>query len=68
MSKRRAASILAFGSKYGFKHPVNIVVAVSGTGTEATAGVVTLIASNVATRAYLTVSATTNIGTLIGTA
>jgi len=67
MSKRRQASILVFGSKYGFKHPVKITTVLSGTGTVAKSGVVTLVASNVATQVYITVVATTNIGTIIGT-
>jgi hypothetical protein len=71
MSKRRRASELAFGKKYALKYPVNVVVAASGTGTVAKGGVITVVAAtnaSVATRAYLTVGATTNIGTLIGTA
>jgi hypothetical protein len=68
MSKRRVASILIAKKKNAFKYPVNVVAAASGTGTVARAGVITVVAASVATRAYLTAAATTNIGTLVGTA
>lgn len=67
MSKRRRASELIFKTKYALKYPVAVNAVLSGTGTEATAGVITVLASNVATRAYVTVSADTNIGTVVGT-
>ena len=68
MSKRRQASILMFGKKNCLKYPVDVVAALSGTGTAAKEGVITCVASNVSTRAYLTVTSATNIGTLVGTA
>ena len=68
MSKRRRASELMFKSKYALKYPVDVVAAISGTGTVAKNGVITVVASNVATQAYLTLATGTNIGTLVGTA
>lgn len=68
MSKRRRASELMFKKSHGLKYPVNVVAVLSGTGTVARAGVITVVASDVATRAYFTVAATTNIGTIVGTA
>lgn len=68
MSKRARASVLIYGHRYGLKHPVDVVTVLSGTGTETGRGTITLVASNVATRAYLVVTSGTNIGTVIGTA
>ena len=68
MSKRRVASQLIYKSKYALKYPVDVVANLTGTGTVAKSGVITVIASNVATRAYLTITTATNIGTIIGTA
>ena len=68
MSKRRVASELMFGNKYGLKYPVSVVSALSGTGTETRGGTITVVASNVATTAYITITTDTNIGTLVGTA
>lgn len=70
MSKRRRASELMFKRSHGFgivaKLP--IVAVLSGTGTVAHEGVITVVASNTATQCYITLQATTNIGTLVGTA
>lgn len=68
MSKRRVASILICKKKNAFKYPVKVVAVTSGTGTATNAGIITLVAASVATRAYLTIAATTNVGTLVGTA
>lgn len=68
MSKRRVASQLMFKSKYALKYPVDVVSVLSGTGTLAKSGVITVVASNVATQCYLTLTTATNIGTLVGTA
>ena len=68
MSKRRRASELMFKTSHGLKYPCKVVAYASGTGTAEVAGVISVIAASVATRAYLTVAATTNIGTLVGTA
>jgi len=68
MSKRRRLSELVYGQSHGFRYPVMVVAALSGTGTETVKGVFTVVASNVATRAYLVFTSGTNIGTLVGTA
>lgn len=72
MSKRQAASKLMFGKKKALKYPAKVVARMTGTGTEAAYGVITLSVStvgiNTAGQAYLTVSSGTNIGTLVGTA
>lgn len=69
MSKRRRASELITGRSHMFKYPVAVVAVLSGTGANATSkGVMTVLASNVATTCYITLSSGTNIGTLIGTA
>jgi len=70
MTKRRVANNLIFKGKPMIRAGggLSIVANLSGTGTVAKSGVITIIASNVATRAYLTLAATTNIGTIIGTA
>lgn len=68
MSKRRRASELMFGKSHGLKYPVNVVAVLTGTGTETNKGVITVVASNVATRAYMAITSGTNIGTLVGTA
>lgn len=68
MSKIRRASELIYGHSHGFKYPVQVVAALTGTGTETIKGCITVVASNVSTRAYLTVVSGTNIGTLVGTA
>jgi len=69
MSKRRRASELLFGNKYSLRYPAKIVVVTSGTGTEdAGGGHIVVVASDVATTAYLAVTTDTNIGTLVGTA
>lgn len=71
MSKRRRASELMFGKKHGLKYPVAVVAALSGTGTVASKGVFTVVADSgsalTAHAVYLTVVASTNIGTLVGT-
>lgn len=68
MSKRRRASELLFGSKYALKYPAKVIAVTSGTGTEdAGGGHITVVASDVATTAYLAVTTDTNIGTLVGT-
>ena len=68
MSKRRRASELIFKNKYSFKYPVDVVGAITGTGTEATIGVITVVAAAATTnRAYITLTTATNIGTLVGT-
>lgn len=68
MSKRRRASELMFGRSHGLKYPVNVVATLTGTGTETVKGVITVVASNVATRAYMVFTSGTNIGTIVGTA
>ena len=69
MSKRRRVSELIFKRSHGFvtgaKTP--IVAVLSGTGTSAAMGIITLVAGATATQCYLTLSSGTNIGTLIGT-
>lgn len=68
MSKRRRASILMFKNKYSLKYPVDIVPALTGTGTETKSGVITVVATvSTTNRAYVTISSGTNIGTLVGT-
>ncbi len=71
MSKRKVASMLMFGRKDGLKYPAKVVARLSGTGTVAAYGVLSVVAaSGVAAnagRVYLTVSSGTNIGTLVGT-
>lgn len=73
MSKRKVASTLMFGKKDGLKYPAKVVARLSGTGTEAAYGVLTVVCAsgaiaNSAAQIYLTVSSGTNIGTLVGTA
>lgn len=68
MSKRRRASELIYGSKRALKYPAKVQAVLTGTGTCTRGGVVTVVASNVSTTAYITVATGTNIGTLIGTA
>jgi hypothetical protein len=68
MSVRRRASELIFKKSHALRYPVNCYAAISGTGTVAKAGTVFVLAASVATRAYCTLAATTNIGTIIGTA
>lgn len=70
MSKRRRASELIFKRSHciGWSAKVPIVAVLSGTGTIAAEGIITIVAGATATQAYLTVSSGTNIGTLIGTA
>lgn len=76
MTKRRVANNLMFGGKRGLKYPVNIVMAVSGTGTATKGGVVTVVSAtasnsfqiNTGGTVYCTLTAGTNIGTKIGTA
>lgn len=69
MTKRRRASELIFKRSHGFtagaKTP--IVAVLSGTGTVAAMGVITVVAAATATQCYLTLSSGTQIGTLIGT-
>jgi hypothetical protein len=69
MSKRRRASELMFKRSHGFgvNAKIPIVAVLSGTGTVAAAGVITVVASNTSTQCYITVTSGTNIGTLIGT-
>ena len=69
MSKRRRLSELIFKRSHGFAcgSKVPIVAVLSGTGTVPAAGVFTVVASATATQAYLTITAATNIGTLVGT-
>ena len=76
MSKRRVAGNLLFNGKgNALKHPAHIVVVLTGTGTATRGGVLTLVAPAAPTKAqlystgsvYLTMSANTNIGTLVGT-
>lgn len=69
MSKRRRASELIFKRSHMFSigAKVPIVSVLSGTGTVAQNGVLTLVASNTSTQCYITFSSGTNIGTLIGT-
>ena len=74
MSKRRVANRLMFRSNHGISpgYGPAIVARLSGTGTVAAEGVITVVvASGVAASVgsvYLTVSSGTNIGTLVGTA
>jgi hypothetical protein len=68
MSKRRMASILMFGKKNCFKYPVKVVAVTSGTGTDTKGGVITVVASDVSTQAWLTVTTATNKATIVGTA
>jgi len=69
MSKRRRLSELIFKRSHGFNtgSKIPIVAVLSGTGTVAAAGVFTIVASATSTQAYLTLTAATNIGTLVGT-
>lgn len=69
MSKRRRASELMFKRShiFGFGAKVPIVAVLSGTGTVAQNGVITLVASNTSTQCYITLTTGTNIGTLCGT-
>lgn len=71
MSKRRRASELIYGKSHGLRYPVNVVAALSGTGTVAAKGVFTVVAASGAADSaqgvYLTVTSATNIGTLVGT-
>ncbi len=70
MSKRRRVGELVFSSKYALKYPVDVVAAFTGTGTVAQKGVFTLVASSGAAQTahtvYVTISAGTFIGTLVG--
>lgn len=70
MSKRRRASELIFFRSHVLKYPVTVMAALAGTGTVARGGVITVIAASGGAQtlhtAYLTVSAGTNIGTLVG--
>lgn len=70
MSKRRRASELIFGRSHVLKYPVTVMSALAGTGTVARGGVLTVIAASgaaiTAHTVYLTISAGTNIGTLVG--
>jgi len=69
MSKRRRASELLFGSKYALRYPAKVYTVTSGTGTlDSGGGNLIVVASNVATRCYITITTDTNIGTLVGTA
>jgi len=54
-----------FKKKRALKYPVNVVAAASGTGTVAKSGIVTW--SSATGKCYLTLSAGTNIGTLVST-
>lgn len=70
MSKRRRASELMFKTSHAFgpRGKLPIVAVLSGTGTIAAHGIITVQASTVANNAvYITVSSGTNIGTLVGT-
>ena len=69
MSKRRRVSELMFKRSHGFgvNCKIPIVAVLSGTGTVAAAGVVTLVASNTATQCYVTVASASLVGTLCGT-
>lgn len=69
MTKRRVANNLIFKGKPVIRAGagLNLVANLSGTGTVAKSGVITVIASNVATKAYITLTTATQIGTLIGT-
>jgi hypothetical protein len=74
MSKRAAASRLMFGTLRGLKYPVKVVASLSGTGTVAAYGVISISTATVGSLAftggakvYMTVSSGTNIGTLIAT-
>lgn len=69
MSKRRRVSELVFKRSHGFAigAKIPIVAALSGTGTVAAAGVVTLVASATSTQCYLTITSGSVVGTLIGT-
>ena len=68
MSKRRAASELLFGNKRSLRHPAKIIAVLTGTGTEDVGGgQITVVASDVATTAYIAITTDTNIGTLVGT-
>ena len=74
MTRRRVASILMFNRIKGFnaRHCPPMVAALTGTGTIAADGILTVIVGSgttaVSTGAvYLTVSSGTNIGTLVGT-
>ena len=67
MSKRRVASELMFGKSHGLRYPTNVTTVLTGTGTQTRGGVLIVVASNVATRCYLTVETATNKGVLVGT-
>ena len=72
MSKRRVASVLMFNRNHGFRsHTPPMVAVLSGTGTIAADGILTVLAPTAGTFAagvvYLTVSSGTNIGTVVGT-
>jgi hypothetical protein len=56
-----------FNKKRALKYPAKVRYVTSGTGTETGWGIITVVASNTATAAYLTVASGTNIGTLVGT-
>lgn len=70
MTKRRVANVLCFKGRNVIKAggQLPIVSVLSGTGTIAASGILTIVAGAVATQAYITVSSGTNIGTIIGTA
>lgn len=68
MSKRRRASELIYGRSHGFKYPVAVVGVTSGTGITTGKGILTVVATASAVQCFITLSANTNIGTLIGTA
>lgn len=69
MSKRRRASELMFkrSHMFGIGAKVPVVAVLSGTGTSAAMGILTVVAAVTATQLYLTLSSGTNIGTLVGT-
>lgn len=56
-----------FSNKRSLKYPAKVVAVLTGTGTVATEGIITVVATNTANKCYLTVSSGTNIGTLVGT-
>ena len=65
MSKRRRASEIMFSKSHGLKYPVRVVATLSGTGTVAEKGVITIVTNS---SVYLTLTTATNIGTIVGTA